>query len=105
MDLGFSGDLAMVTMAAATLTKVLLYPLAQLRRRVDSDGDGQADDVARGMFYVHPDLQGPLVLIAVVLLALVFALFAVQPIIPVITAAWVGMSAAEKAHEAGLRKK
>ena len=100
IDLGFNGDLGVIATASAALTKFALYPLAQLRRRVDSDGDGQPDDVARGTYYLHPDLQGVAVLGVLVAGGTVVAVVAGLGIFPVLSAVATGWATARAAHEA-----
>jgi len=99
IDLGFDGNLASVAAGAGALTKWVLYPLAQLRRRVDSDGDGQPDDVARGTYYLHPDLQGVAVLAALAVLGGGAALATGSPLFPMLSASFTGWATARAAHE------
>lgn len=99
IDLGFSGDLAALAAAAGAITKWVLYPLAQLRRRLDSNGDGHPDDDARGSFYVHPDMQGVLVLALLVLAGIIFAVVAREPLFPVLSAIASGWAGARVTHE------
>ena len=99
IDLGFNGDLGVIATAAAALTKYALYPLAQLRRRVDADGDGQPDDVARGTYFLHPDLQGLAVLVVLAILGVAVAIVAGLGLFPVLSAVFTGGLAARVAHE------
>lgn len=99
MELGFNGDLAMYATAIGAITKFVLFPLAQLRRRLDSNGDGEPDDVATGSFYIHPDVQSVLVLFALLALTFVVSLASNQPLFPLISATATGYTGARAAHE------
>ena len=99
MNLGFDGDLALVAGIAGGITKMALFPLAQLRRRVDADKNGQADDVATGAYYVHPDLQAPVVLVLLCLGGFAFAAATGQALFPVLSAVVTGFAGARATHE------
>lgn len=99
VNLGFDGDLAIVASVAGGITKWAAYPLAQLRRRIDANGDGQLDDDARGAFYIHPDLHGAVSSGIIVAIATVFAVAAGEALFPVWSAALSGWGAARLTHE------
>jgi uncharacterized membrane protein len=97
MNFGFDGELAQVTLVAAALTKIVLYPLVQLRRRVEVDGRL----VPRGSPYLHPGLQGPVVCLCLCILAVVFCALTNAPLFPVLAAVVSGYAGARVAHEGG----
>lgn len=99
MDLGFNGDLATFAAVMAALTKFAIYPVVQLRRRVDSNNDGVLDDIARGTSYIHPDLQSVIALAAIIILAVCYSFASSQPLFPVLSAAATGLATARAAHE------
>lgn len=99
MDLGFNGDLAAVAGVAATLTKMVIFPGVQARRRVDADKNGELDDEATGAYLVHPGLHAPIALALVAVGAVVFAVAAGLPVFPVLSAAVSGFAGARATHE------
>jgi hypothetical protein len=99
MNFGFDGDLAMFATLIGAITKFIFYPLAQLRRRGDSDGDGQPDDVASGSFYIHPDVQSIVVLIAILIVSVIVSFATGEPLFPLLTSATTGFVGARAAHE------
>lgn len=99
MNLGFDGDLTAIATAAGALTKFVLYPLVQLRRRIDSDNDGVLDDDGRGAYFIGFDLQGIVVVVVLMALAFLFALLADEPLLPLMSSAATGYAVARIAHE------
>ena len=99
MDLGFNGDLAIIAGATATLTKMLIFPGVQVRRRVDADKNGELDDEATGAYLVHPGLHAPISLGLVAIGGVAFAIAAGLPLFPVLSAVLSGFAGARATHE------
>lgn len=95
--LGVDPNMGAAAGIALALSKLVFYPLVQLRRRKLDDGDNAE---ASGRLYVPERLHGGTVLFANALAAGGLAAALGLPIVPAISAASTGLIMARVAHEA-----